>query len=351
MWHIRFFNSLLILVLLLGAGVACRKKNLKKVGLTEQVTPIDSNTPLTEWTKIPSEYVDIENMCIYDTFLFFNGNTIGTRQIAYMTMDEQMSLFMYVNGDNTVKTMESFEGKLYYGGNIITGYGLHLFSVTYVGGNLNGFDVDPSSNSYVSDLEDFQGHLFFTGKFPSTSLFVTTAYADRLTPNDYTVGAVGLTGEPVGMFTDYDELFAYGNSILFSSKIAQWSGSSWQPFNSWLPSSATINAFAKYNDTVFVGYTLPSAPNVVYSGKIKSQQVYPINQFSVLDGGVLHYELADGELYAYGKGLKINGVYTNVLKYTNGVWGYDKVISEPVNDIIIFNQHLYAATPKGLYRQ
>jgi len=369
MLHTNFFTRLSFCFTLLVSLIfisGCKKQAYKPVGETNSSGVIDPSQPvLGHWSSAMIPYSKVVHIKSANGYLYFSTEPTNGVGLYRLNPDNTVSTILTTNlATNEINDLESFNGRLYFVGNISIQGGCNLGYLE--GSSLTPVNVPLTPESYntkeVHSLHLFDDHLYFSGSFetvlPYNLNYITTSNLERINSNFETGGAIVDGLSYCGPVTGNSTLYTFGRSVIASqpteSLLAKLNGTQWEGFNCFVPTTQRkILSVYDQNDTLFVSY----CTNIhdIWTGwqsydfktkMIINGQEYPIQDFGGSDA-IVQFKKVNNELFAFGSGITVNGKFTNILRLVNGHWKVDKIATFGIIDIEYHNGYYYAVTSGG----
>ena len=352
--------------------ISCRESIDWEPGLT---TEGSEGLPLNTWIRVEGSIDKIKTLTIANGFILLGGefrfsNSSGSliNFVSSFDGDDFSSFFSF--GGTGVYALETIGAyQLLVGGQFKLNSLLNsperdnfaVFTRTattgYVSGGVNIGDIGSSRVNVIAEEPFFDvSHVLLLGDFPYSNSSTNSQNILMWSKIDGYVHPF-----PGGGLSSPGTGAAYHNGALYVcaagevhpgiNLVGKWDGTSWSSTN--LPGSGNFGAEAysieTYSGVLYLASTAGSGLSSVFilSGNnwIQSPEVsWPIGRPAKL------INRGDGNLYLVGELLRLNGEKTsNILRFSGNGWEAVGEIQAPVNDIIKYQNKLYAATDDGLY--
>lgn len=345
-------TKVLLLLSLIFCSASCRKK----IFVPASETTVVGEAKYGLWTKVPVSISKVGKMCVEDGKMYFSAKKYGLNKISLMkfTLPGTFQSFVDYNLATSVADIKVYNGKLFYGGQI--------YSSSSSSGLLSSCNLPQLNNvtSYFSQsgksingMAIFDNKLYFGGTF-SVNSTVAQNYIAAIngTTIDNSMGPLYIS--PNGLYADASRLYAYGVRV---QGATNYSGIAYMDGNSWIPVTNGGNQDYKNVKSMVVipGEGILFSYSEMYEetvllGMISSVYFQPVTGIEATGNAKVSFKVVEGTVYAFGSGISVNGKATNVVfRKPDGTWGFNKIITETVNDVIFFNNKLYASCESGLF--
>jgi len=341
----RHFSKFLFLVLLPGiTAFSCKKE------VNATTPPAVDNSP-GNWLKVSDVTGNVNKLTADADHLYFSTRISDLYFVKTLSPVGTVSTLVNLSPGAAIRDIALFNGQLYYAGYIPANNGNHLFAINLGNYVITGFDMplqDPGNG--ITSLLPMGNQMIFSGNFDASTAFAASPFVAALQTSGQTTAMNGLDNAPRGLFTKNGGIFAHGKTLKDGSGLAEWNTGSWTGIAYTAnPAIPDIRSMAWVNNVAYLTYQY--SPNSPYRlAKAYDTYLEPIETISIPADGYIRVKEINGEIYAYGNGLSQAGKSSNVFRKSGPDWVIDKLITEPVNDLLFFNGHLYAGTADGIYR-
>lgn len=347
----------LIVLLLSVLSLSCRKEINHLVG----TTIVDNNANIekpADWVKLTDkEMLEVYTMQVFNGELYIGGEfDYESDSITFLAkVSESGQVQRVVNASFNffgIYDMEVIDNHLYMVGYFsFWDYGV-ITAQSILRINSDG---EPESNSIfdvgyhtVEDIQAYNGDILIAGYFDSEDGGNIISKNVELLVDHVPTGMADLPSRVYQTVIHEDNIYALGGDDVLLQK---WNGSGWSP---------TVYNEPSFLDEVFAGesynnelYIFGNFDSNTLLKKMKADGTWEnIGEVSSIgsvysEGG---FVIINDELYVYGDNLIIDGVQaSNVIKLKGNNWVSVGQLSIGVNDLISFNEKIYAATNTGIY--
>lgn len=286
---------------------------------------------IAEETWVAKDYGILSKIYCTEIFngeLYFGGIYYDDAKVAKYTGNQIVEILPgpldYLSGGGTyddpvVNDLTVINGKLHIGGNFKynEGAGAKSFMTYDANGVTEEIPLLSYNQTYITDVVEFNGDLIVCGNFGPFEPLVTTGNVERI-QNGTAVGFASLQGPVRQLKVHNNELYAVGDNV----RLQKWDGSAWvaEPYIG-ETSSDEIYSIESFNSELYI---FGSFDNYEIVKKRDANGIW--SDFPALTGSDTYnsnggIKALDGEIFAFGHGFKINGVYnSNVIKLEGNTW-------------------------------